>query len=239
MDEKKLEEGPWSPQQREVLSVYEHIRAERQPYEIEVLRKRLIVLLNVFSPKYFTDSEYFAAEVPNLVRDGSFLEIGTGTGLIACHVAENGSRRTVATDINPDACRNALLNAQGRSLSIEVREGNMFEPVKGETFDSIFWNHPFNYSEQPVRDILLRAGFDHKYEGLEEYFRGGKEHLTHSGKLLLGTSDIARLDIIEEFARRYGYAMHIRSQKKVPIEHGGEKDYELFIIEFSPIKSSN
>ena len=73
----------------------------------------------------------------------SVLDLGTGCGILA-HFASEFSGRIVATDINPRACEYAELNARLNSLeSIEVRAGDLFEPVRGERFDLILTNPPF------------------------------------------------------------------------------------------------
>ena len=73
----------------------------------------------------------------------SVLDLGTGCGILA-HVASEFSSRVVASDINPRACEYAELNARLNGLeSIEVRAGDLFEPVRGERFDLILTNPPF------------------------------------------------------------------------------------------------
>jgi len=71
------------------------------------------------------------------------LDLGAGAGLIGILVARHG-HRVVATDVVPaytECLRaNALLNGVGGRL--EVRIGDLFEPVRGETFDVIAANPP-------------------------------------------------------------------------------------------------
>ena len=73
----------------------------------------------------------------------SALDLGTGCGVQSLHLAAHADR-IVATDVNPRALSmtrlNASLNGIGR---IDVREGSLFEPVAGETFDLIVTNPPF------------------------------------------------------------------------------------------------
>lgn len=222
-------------QKRGVLAALKRTKVE--PNQIEdILGKTLLILPGVFSPKAFTDGQEFAEDVPAIVGNKEFLEIGTGTGLIACHVAENGATRVVATDINPRACENTRLNAQNRNVTIDVREGSVFEPVQGEKFDFIFWNHPFKFTEEPVEDVLLQSVFEQGYTNLEIYFRDGVKYLKSGGKLLLGTSSIARLDLIQEFAKKYGYDINICTSKSVAIKRGGNDQLKLFILECSPIQ---
>ena len=83
-----------------------------------------------------------ARQVPALAH-GSVLDLGTGCGLLAL-VAARSASRVVATDI-VEACvrctrRNAILN--GLEAQVDVRLGDLFAPVAGETFDLIVTNPP-------------------------------------------------------------------------------------------------
>jgi release factor glutamine methyltransferase len=84
------------------------------------------------------------------------LDLGTGSGIGAIFAARRAGR-VVATDINPQAVQCAQINAQALHLNhkIEMRMGDLFEPVHGEQFDVILFNPPF-YRGQP-RDMADRA----------------------------------------------------------------------------------
>jgi release factor glutamine methyltransferase len=70
--------------------------------------------------------------------------MGTGSGIGAIFAARRGYR-VVAVDLNPEAVRCARINAllNGLEDRIEVRAGDLFEPVRGERFDLILFNPPF------------------------------------------------------------------------------------------------
>ncbi|MFT3765732.1 MAG: methyltransferase [Minicystis sp.] len=67
---------------------------------------------------------------------GSALELGCGAAVTAICLARR-FQRVVATDINPRAQILATVNAAINGASnIEVRVGDLYAPVAGETFDS-------------------------------------------------------------------------------------------------------
>jgi SAM-dependent methyltransferase len=71
------------------------------------------------------------------------LDLGTGGGYQALRAA-GFARRVVAVDINPRALRFARFNARlNRAENLELREGDLFEPVAGETFDLAVCNPPY------------------------------------------------------------------------------------------------
>ena len=71
------------------------------------------------------------------------LDLGTGCGIQAMHLSRR-ARRVVATDVSERAVQTAALNAELNGIrSIELRRGDVFEPVRGERFDLIVSNPPF------------------------------------------------------------------------------------------------
>lgn len=206
--------------QQQVFKTYEKIRSHKEPYKISVKGIEIEVLPNVFSPKYFADSAWFAKEVPTIVGKSSLLEIGTGTGIVAIFCAMKGAK-VVATDISPDAIRNAKLNAEKQGLDISVREGSVYEPIKpDEKFDFIFWNHPFNNWQEPVDDVLLMGGFDYNYHYLEEYISGARNHLSENGRLLLGTGNFSDLDSIQKISDKNGFEMVLLKETTTALQPG-------------------
>jgi len=74
---------------------------------------------------------------------GRTLDLGTGNGVLALAAAGH-SGTVVATDLNARAREFCLFNASLNGVSnLEFREGNAFEPVRGERFDLILANPPF------------------------------------------------------------------------------------------------
>lgn len=185
---------------------FREMRSHTEPYKIRVAGREIVVFPDVFSPAYFADSAYFAQEIPSIVGIKSFLEIGTGTGIVALCAALNGAKVT-ATDINPSAIDNARQNFEKYGLEIRLLEGDTYKPLKDERFDFIFWNHPNNKS--PARNMLELAGFDIGYRGFQRYVAGAANHLSKQGRLLLGTSNFAEIDQIERIAKDNNYVMQL------------------------------
>ena len=73
---------------------------------------------------------------------GTALDLGTGCGVQSLHLAEH-TRAVVATDVNRRALAMTRLNAALNEVTIDVREGSLFEPVRGQEFDLLVTNPPF------------------------------------------------------------------------------------------------
>ncbi len=73
---------------------------------------------------------------------GRVLDLGTGCGIQAL-LAEDHARDVVATDSNPRAASYARLAAVLAGVDLDIREGDLLEPVAGEGFELVVSNPPF------------------------------------------------------------------------------------------------
>ncbi|MFF1274300.1 HemK2/MTQ2 family protein methyltransferase [Streptomyces marokkonensis] len=70
------------------------------------------------------------------------LDVGTGSGALAVAAARRGSRVT-AVDVSWRAVCTTRLNALRAGVPVRVRQGNLFAPVRGRSFDLILANPPY------------------------------------------------------------------------------------------------
>src|SRR5438874_8027568 len=107
------------------------------------------------------------------------LDVGTGSGVHALLAARH-ARHVTATDVNPRALAYTQLNAALNGLAnIECRQGSLFEPVEGETFDLITCNAPYVVS--PERRWVYRDSEFSEDEVSERVILAAAEHLTEGG----------------------------------------------------------
>lgn len=134
-----------------------------------------------------------AREVPALAH-GSVLDLGTGCGLLAL-IAARSATRVVAADVL-EACvrctwRNVLLN--GLELQVDVRLGDLFAPVAGETFDLILTNPP-QMPTPPDREgggdeASADDGGPDGWAILDRVIKEAPNHLKPGGQLVLTLFD--------------------------------------------------
>jgi len=146
----------------------------------------LVVLPEVFNGVLFRTGAILAQAVAALpvpsAAGARALDLGTGSGVGAVFAARQGFQ-VVATDLNPAAVRCARINALVHELEerIEAREGDLFDPVLGETFDLILFNPPyFRGSPRGALDLAWRAT-----DVLERFAAGLPEALAPAGTALL------------------------------------------------------
>jgi release factor glutamine methyltransferase len=146
----------------------------------------LLVLPQVFNPVLLRSGAIMARAVDGLPLEKparlAVLDLGTGSGIGAVFAARRGAS-VVAVDINPEAVRCARINALLNHLAdrIEVRHGDLFEPVRGQRFDLVLFNPPY-YRGTP-RDDLDRAWRGR--DVFERFAAGLADVLTPEGYALL------------------------------------------------------
>ena len=113
---------------------------------------------------------------------GRALDLGTGCGVQSLHLARH-AEHVVATDLNPRALTLARLTAGLNGVELDLRQGNLYEPVEEERFDLIVTNPPYVMSPPGGERLAYREG-NFTGDGLvEAVVRGGVERLTAGGVL--------------------------------------------------------
>jgi hypothetical protein len=118
------------------------------------------------------------------IRDqvGTSLDLGTGCGVQALHLAGH-SGRVVATDVNQRALTIARFNMELNEVAatVEVRAGSFFEPLAGERFDLIATNPPFVISPATGERLVYRDSGLPGDRVVEDIVRVAPDHLAEGG----------------------------------------------------------
>jgi len=147
---------------------------------------------NVYLP---AEDTFLLADNLIISEGDKVLEIGTGTGLVALYAAKI-AKYVVATDINPWAVKCAKDNVEmNQAHNIEVRCGNLFQPLKNEKFDLILFNTPYLPTEEYERiDDDLNAAWDGGADGrkiIDLFLENVKDHLKDDGRVQLVQSSLS------------------------------------------------
>lgn len=159
----------------------------RKPSLEYVENTPIVVWPDVLNPVVFRSGDWFARSLSELapIEPGAsqtLLDMGTGSGVCAIFASRLGYAVT-AVDLNPEAVRCARINAllNRAETKIEIFEGDLFEPVTGNTFDIILFNPPF-FRGKP------KNFFDMAWRGtdvLERFAAGVSAALKPSGRALI------------------------------------------------------
>ncbi|MFD8277482.1 HemK2/MTQ2 family protein methyltransferase [Streptomyces flaveolus] len=100
------------------------------------------VLPGVYAPQEDTALLAGALSDESLPPGAAVLDVGTGSGALALAAARLGGRVT-AVDVSRRAVWAARLNAARAGVRVRVLRGNLFTPVRGESFDLVLANPPY------------------------------------------------------------------------------------------------
>jgi len=164
------------------------------------------------------EDTFLFAENLELSRRDEVLEIGTGTGLIAICASQN-SRKVIATDINKAAISCALKNVvTNHAYNVELREGNLFEPVHEEKFDVVLFNTPYLPTAKDEKlEENINAAFDGGPDGrdtIDAFLDGVKDVLKKEGRIQMVQSSLADNDKTIQRLKALGFQAEISASSK-------------------------
>ena len=186
---------------------YDDFRLER------VQGMPILVTPSVFNPQVPRTGAFLAEQLDaQVVRaDAAVLDMGTGSGVCAVFAARH-ARRVVAVDINMAAVRCAGINAVLNHVEhrVEVRHGDLFDPVAGERFDLILFNPPFlRGTPRDDRDRAWRSP-----DVAERFAAGLRDHLKPGGSGLVVLSTFGDAPAFLGEFRRRGFALSVLAERR-------------------------
>jgi len=194
----------------------------RQPIQhiigfADFMGEKFIVNPSVLIPR--DETEFLVRKAIKIINENNLkfaLDVGTGSGCIACMVAKNCDCQIIGLDISTDALNTALDNASRLNLYNRAifRKSDIFSNVKPrEEFDIIISNPPYiPLSEK--RNIQKEVTFDPELalytsdeKGLEFYekiTKGAPEVLKGKGYLLFELG-IGQSKYVKEIMQNNGF----------------------------------
>lgn len=113
----------------------------------DFMGEKFIVNSNVLIPR--DETEFLVRKAVDIINSNNFkmaLDVGTGSGIIACMIAKLTECQIIGLDISNEALNTALDNASKLNLFNKAifRKSNIFSNVKpNESFDIIISNPPY------------------------------------------------------------------------------------------------
>ncbi len=149
---------------------------------------------NVYEP---AEDTFLLAENLIVKNSDRILEIGTGTGIIAITASKHADE-VIAVDINEYAVACARENSKINQSNIDVRLGDLFDPVKDEKFDLIIFNTPYlpTDDDEMIGDEL-EAAWDGGKDGrmvIDRFIEKLPEHLNSGGRVQLVQSSLSNVE---------------------------------------------
>ena len=183
----------------------------------DFMGEKFIVNPSVLIPR--DETEFLvrkAAEIINKNNLKTALDVGTGSGCIACMIAKLTNCQVIGLDISSDALNTALDNASRLNLFNKAifRKSDIFSNVKpGESFDIIISNPPYippcekENIQTEVKFDPENALFTTDEKGLEFYEKITKEapKILNNGGWLLFELGIGQSVYVKEFMISNGF----------------------------------
>lgn len=174
----------------------------------------------VYAPQEDTDLLVGALSEEPLAPGAHVLDVGTGSGALALAAARRGSRVT-AVDVSWRAVCTARVNAWLAGLPLHIRRGNLFAPVRGQSFDLILSNPP--YVPTPKHHVAPRgaarawdAGGDGRLV-VDQICREAPDLLRPGGVLLMVHSALSGPDRTLDHLRAAGLKAAVTGRRRIAL----------------------
>lgn len=161
------------------------------------------------------ETEILVTKAIEIIKENNFedvLDIGTGSGCIACTIAKNTKATVLGVDISSDALRIALDNVTRLGINNRAifRKSDLFDKVReGEVFDMIISNPPYiPYGTELSQEVMHEPALAlfAEDDGLDIYRRiieKAPQYLVENGYLIfelgIGESDAVKTMMEKDF----------------------------------------
>lgn len=207
----------------ELVKEKAELRAKtRQPIQhiigyADFMGEKFIVNPSVLIPR--DETEFLVRKAIEIINKNNFkmaLDVGTGSGCIACMIAKYTQCQIIGLDISSEALNTALDNASKLNLFNKAifRKSDIFSNVKpGESFDIIVSNPPYipqSEKEKIQTEVKFdpeQALFTEDEKGLEFYEEITKDapRILNKGGYLLFELGIGQSNDIKSIMEKNGF----------------------------------
>lgn len=222
IDEKNLIITPEFSETKELIEAIKQRSETRKPIQHIIgkayfMGENFIVNDSVLIPR--DETEILVRKAIKIIKNNNFkkvIDIGTGSGCIACMIAKNTEAQVLGIDVSTDALQTALDNSLKLDLFNKAifRKSDLFSNIReDEKFDVIISNPPYI----PVKEkdkLQIEVGFEPKSalfanddKGIEFYRKITKQaskHLNNNGYLMFELG-INQSQLVEELMTESGF----------------------------------
>jgi len=165
---------------------------------------------------YVGPETYLLAHFLAPARTSRALDLCSGSGLIGILLASS-AESVLAVDIDPLSVAVGSFNVELNGLGglVETRQGDLWEPVRGERFDRVVFNAPFVPTPEGYPRLWFRDGGIDGLRVLGPILEGLRDHLAPGGTAVAyveAFGDLQRpflADDLARVARKHGLAIDL------------------------------
>jgi release factor glutamine methyltransferase len=190
-------------------SVYQH----QVPYLIKIKNIDYVMFPDTFNPVY--------AKASLLLLDNLGVNVGdvvldpfTGSGADAIFSVIEGASNAVAIDkfTMPFLCTKYNISRLGLDAKIDVRQGDLFDPLDNEKFDLVVANPPFG-SIKP-NSVMEASVRDADYTTLERFFSEVDKYLKPNGRIRLVFSNVGNMEFLHNLIKENNFKSEVVARDK-------------------------
>lgn len=199
-----------------------YLRKDRK-FKYEGLQ--LLVRSGVFHPGFFYSTKFLLTFLKSQNLSGkTFLELGSGSGLISVYAAKQGAYVT-ASDISSKAVANTGSNAKLNNAHITVLHSDLFTAISKQIYDWIVINPPY-YQKTPLTESDFAWYCGEHFEYFEKLFAQLPGYCNEATQCIMVLTKGCDIDSIKAIAKKNSFDFELVREKDVLFD---EKDY-LFRI---------
>ncbi|MFC3959907.1 HemK2/MTQ2 family protein methyltransferase [Halovivax cerinus] len=147
---------------------------------------------------------------------GRLLEVGTGSGYIGAHLADELAWDVVVSDLNPHACR------QARDRGLDAVRADLVEPFATSSFDAVVFNPPYLPTDpDDERDDWMEVALSGGHSGLvviEPFVETVGRVLATDGVAVLLVSSLTGVPSVVGLAAEAGFSAIAVADESFPYE---------------------
>jgi release factor glutamine methyltransferase len=159
------------------------------------------------------------------LEDKSFLDLGTGSGILALYAANNGAT-VVASDISVQAIEITIYNARLNNINLKTIRSDLFDNITPQTFEIIVINPPY-YPNNPQNENDYAWYCGEGFEYYHKLFKQIRPYLPANALAVMSLADTCDINKIQLIAENYGYRLELLAQKN----YLWEKQFTFRIME--------
>jgi release factor glutamine methyltransferase len=163
------------------------------------------------------EDTFLLAENLIVNESDNVLEIGTGTGIIAIIVSKR-VKKIVAVDINRFAVECTQKNAEINNALVDVKLGDLFDPIDNEKFDLVLFNTPYlPTSEDEIVNDELEAAWDGGEDGrsvINRFIEHLPIHLNPKGRVQLVQSSLSDIEKTIGMLMEMGFKVAVTASER-------------------------
>jgi len=163
------------------------------------------------------EDTFLLADNLTVKKSDKVLEIGTGTGIIAI-IASKKAKNVVAVDINSYAVECAQKNSEINLASVDIRFGDLFDPIEDEKFDLILFNTPYLPTEdEELIEDELDAAWNGGKDGrsvINRFIEELLDHINPGGCVQLVQSSLSNIEETTDRLMQLGFEVSITASER-------------------------